>query len=483
MSFPDPGTGARGSWRLGLVMALAACLPVLVASAPQMADYPAHLAAFRVMLAHGGDPFLAQYYRFEWHLSGNLGADLLIWPLAAIFGLETGGRVIAGLIPLLTGLGILTVARTVQGRIAPGTLMAFAFIWSPSLLLGFLNFSLALALALFAFALWVRMEENRWRRAVFIPAGLLVWLCHVAGWGVLGILVFGYEWHRHKHWLTFAAPWPLFFPLLPMLAGSGSNDQFSYGSSLAVYKTGIFLRAMRAHDMPLDVMSLAIVVAVLAVALLRRRIDGRLGWAALLLVLLALAMPRHIFGGDYADYRLVPVALMVGCMAIDWPVARWGAALAVLLFAVRLAVTTQVWHADSRTTNEMLTSLDELPRGARMATAVPMRRDRWGIGSFDHLGSYAVVRRSALENSSFALPDIHMLQVRGLGASFADPSHRIFYSRGEVIDLAKFGPARQADYLWYVGTARPVRLPPGARIIHRTPHSFLARLANPPRGR
>lgn len=97
-------------------------LPFLVARYPQLTDYPSHLARYHVMLDGGRSPILAGYYGFEWHLAGNLGADLLMVPL---------GR-----------------------PIGAGSLLAFALIWSPAIGMGFYNFCLSLALALFAFAAW-----------------------------------------------------------------------------------------------------------------------------------------------------------------------------------------------------------------------------------------------------------------------------------------------------------------------------------------
>jgi hypothetical protein len=64
------------------------------------------------------------------------------------------------------------------------------------------------------------------------------------------------------------------------------------------------------------------------------------------------------------------------------------------------------------------------------------------------------------------------------GADFVDPSHRIMYWPGQPIDLSKFKPARQADYIWYFGRMTPTRMPSGATVLYATRHSFLARLAN-----
>ncbi len=489
---PDPGTndevtGARGrGWQhdvglwIGVILALAASVPVLVAWAPQMTDYPSHLAGYKIQLEHGINPFLTAYYTFKWEWTGNLGVELLMVPLTPLLGLEAAGKFITWTIPLLTGLSFLSVAWVLRGRIGVGPILAFTTIWSPALLMGFLNYSLSLALALFAFAAWVRLEGWRWRWAVMIPVGFVIWLAHVSGWGVLGVLVFGYEWHRRKGVPAFIAPWPLIFPLLPMLVGAGSNSKIGYGRQVFEYKWAILYRGLRSHVEWLDLATITVVVAVLAIAAATRRIDGRLGWAALILFILTLVVPRHIFGGDYADYRLSTAALLVGCLAINWPAPRWGLVLAASLFAVRLGVTTINWYEDGQTSKEMVKAMDLVPEGAKVATAVAIPRRQWEFGSFEHLGSYAVVRKSAMENSNFALPNVHMLAMRGREyRRFADPSQRILYAPWQKIDLRRFRPAKKAEYLWYIGTARPVALPDGARILFSTPNSFLARLANP----
>ena len=297
---------------------------------------------------------------------------------------------------------------------------------------------------------------------------------------MLGLLVFGYEWQRSKNWRAFLAPWPLTAPILPMLFGAGTKGLFSYGAHVLIYKQAIWLKAMRDQSEQLDKLSLAVVVLALLIVLLRKRFDGRLGWAALLVLLGSLAMPRQIVGGDYADYRLISTGLLVACLAIDWPLPRWALYLAPVLFLGRLAVTTEGWREGSRETAALLGALDQVPQGARIASAVASDQSRWRFNTFEHIGGYAVVRRDALVNSNFAVPRIHMLTMRDGGHNFFDASQRIKFRPGDVIDLAHYSPARQADYLWYVGPPEPNRLPSGAVVIWRSSHSLLARLAKAP---
>ena len=468
---------------LGLFLALLSAMPFIVAKAPQLTDYPSHLARYYIMLDGGRDAFLARYYEFHWQFTGNLGADLLIWPLAKLFGLETAGRVLGLIIPPLTGLGIIAVEWALRRRVGIGAMLAFVFIWSPAMGMGFYNFCLSLALGLLSFALWIRLDGRpqgklpRW--ALFIPIGLAMWLCHASGWGVLGVLVFGYEWHKRKGIGAALATWPLAFPLIPMLLSGGGKGALDYGSNVGAFKLAIWLQGMRDQVFWLDIGTLVLIFLVLLAAVIMRKIDGRLGWAALILLVLTFAMPRHFGGGDYADYRLIAVALMVGCMAIDWSAPRWLFWLAPVLFLVRLDLTCAAWEVNSRELTRMLKALDHLPQGARVAGAVVVEARRWALNPFEHVPSYATIRRDALVNTHFAIPGVHMLKLREGDENFVDPSHRVTHWPKRPIYLHNFKPAKQADYLWYIGQQGPTTLPPGTKVLFATRHSFLARLAKP----
>ncbi len=464
-----------------MVLALLSCLPFVVTQFPQLTDYPSHLARYHIMLDGGKSPWLALYYGFDWRWTGNLGADILIQPLAALFGLEPAGRIVGAIIPPLTGLGIVAVEWALRRRVGVGGLLAFTAIWSPSMGLGFYNFCLSVALALFAFALWVKLDGWRWRPLLFLFVAPLVFLCHTSGWGVLGVLVLGYEWTRRRFIAAIFMPWPLVPPLFLLLAQAG--ETVSLGGNTLTYKWAIARRVLRDQSMWLDQGSLVLLVSLLLLATAFRKIDPRVAWGALLLGIMGLAFPRHLAGGDYADFRLMSVALMLGCLAVTWQAPRWLFYAAPLLFLVRLGVTTQAWVENSRETAEALKALDHVPRGARVAGAVLVDSARWGIDPFEHAPSYATVRRDALVNSHFVMRGVHMLKLRPDGWHYADPSHRLLQRRTKPVDLSRFAPAREADFLWYFGSRKPDRLPQGAVILHTTRHSLLARLAKAPPGR
>ncbi len=476
--------GPREALLAGLILAVLALAPILAAVHPQMVDYPAHLARYHVMLNRSASPFLQEYYGFEWRWTGNLGADLLIIPLAKWLPLETAGKAIVYLTILLIALGVLAVEWALRRRIGLGALLALCFVWSPAMLLGFLNFGLSLAGALFAFALWVELRHWRWRAPLFVPIGLVVWLCHVSGWGTLGVMVFGYEWQRDKSWRAFVAPWPLMFPFVALAALSlggqkGGGELYSYGKAVDTYKWGIWRQAMRDSWRFLDYTTLIGMVVMLVGSLGLGRLDGRLGWAAIAMLALSLVLPRHIFGGDYVDARMIYTGLMVGCLALSWRAPRLVLLLAMALFLGRLSLTTMTWHRESIRTERLLAMIDPLPQGARIASVVMTEIPVWPINPQEHVAGYAVVRKDALVNVNFALPMIHMLTISEGGKYFRDPFHRLLWKPGRKTDLTNYDPARHVDWFWYIGPRDPEALPRKAKVIDRIDGALLARMPAP----
>jgi hypothetical protein len=190
-------------------------------------------------------------------------------------------------------------------------------------------------------------------------------------------------------------------------------------------------------------------------------------------------MPRHIVGGDYADYRLIGSGLLAACLAITWRLPRWAFYLAPALFLIRLGVTTETWVRQSREIEAEIAGLALVPEGARIANVVSIERGQWGFNPYEHICGYAVVRRDALSNCNFALPRIHMISLKGPPPHWNDPSQRLFVWPDHVLDLSDYAPVRGMDYLWYVGRAS-VMIPPDAEVVYRTRHSLLLRLAKAP---
>jgi hypothetical protein len=193
---PDsrPVPGPVAFWGRGwfwCLLALISVLPFIVAPLPMMPDYLSHMARYHVMNHGTESAYLPRYYQFQWALIGNLGIDLLMVPLGAIWPTETAARIAVASIPMLTIAGIYAVSRATWGRAEAPALLALSFVYSFTFLCGFVNFHFSVALALLGFAVWIRFSQQRalQRWLVFAPLASVVWVAHIAGWAVLLLLV------------------------------------------------------------------------------------------------------------------------------------------------------------------------------------------------------------------------------------------------------------------------------------------------------
>jgi hypothetical protein len=162
------------------------------------------------------------------------------------------------------------------------------------------------------------------------------------------------------------------------------------------------------------------------------------GWALLgVATAVYLALPRVLFAAHMADQRL-PIALafmLAACIRVD-PLpslprmrgrvrvgARLGfSALLAVLLALRLGEVQIVWNDLARGPREALTSVASIARGARVLV---VHGDRSSTGLISdlglvHIASLATIERSALVSTAFTVEGKHILQVRDEFRAFVD---------------------------------------------------------------
>ena len=421
-----------------LAAVLLSAVPLLWPALPPLLDLPGHMARYRAMLDGGTSP-LAAWYDFHWRFVGYLGVDLLVAALAPWFGLEPTVKAIAVAIPMLTTTGMLWLSREAHGRVQPMALLALPLAYTLPFLYGFLNYTLAMALALNAFALWLRLTRQgrfRLRAALFLGIAWGVWMAHLFGWLTLGAMVFASEVARHRglgnDWgrailKAGVACLPLAPPALVLLRwhpgdGAGGSDLWTRFPM----KLGWFVTLLRDRWQWLDLASLMLLVLLLYGSW-RRRGQARsasLAAAALAMGALFLLLP---FGTAYIDARILPYAVILALLA-EGTMPDRGRLLAWVglgfLLVRTLAVTADL-AIEGRDWQRRLGALEHLPVGARVAAFVLNRCDAgWPIARLNHLPSMAVVRRSAFANDQFDLGSTGLMQVRrgGFGAFATDPS-------------------------------------------------------------
>ena len=475
---PTQGMALVPVWGRGWfwsALSLLTMLPFFVAPLPMMPDLFSHMARYHVMNFGHESAFLRQYYDFEWQLVGNLGVDLLMVPLGHILPTEVAAKYLVMLIPPLTVAGIYSVAISANGRITAPALMALPFVFSFTFMYGFLNYHLAVALAMLVFAWWIRAAAWSIRRRwlVFLPAAALVWLVHMAGWAVLLVLVAGWELPAvrasgtrclNTALATVLKTAPLAMPaLLTLLWRSDTPSLGSKWVPSLSYKVEWLMTALRAENVWLDLASMILLGGVaLALLILRSPRAPGLFFAALLLGILMLALPTVVFFSAYADARLVPVAAImffIGMIGAPGRTQTLIAMFALGLFGARIATITVGWHRRGIDLVADLRAIETIPRGSRIAMLTASSGcDTWALKGFDHVGSLAVVRREAFTNSYWDLPGQSLMRpAYNSGRDFNDVLSSLFTGPRTACGARPFAerlaalPRDRFDYVWIFG--------------------------------
>jgi hypothetical protein len=485
-------------------MVLMAFIPLLYPALPPLVDLLGHMGRYRVQLDLSHSPDLQRYFGFHWHLIGNLGVDLLIVPLNRLVGLEMAVKLIAMSIPPLTVAGFLWVAREVHNRLPPTVLFALPFALGHPFLFGFLNFTLAMALAFLAFGLWLRLGRlgrTRLRAFLFVPISFIIFITHTFGWGTLGLLAFSAEavrqhdkgmawWKAGLRAAMHAAV--MLGPVLVMLAWRSTVQHGMTGDwfNLAA-KASWIMMALRDRWQWYDFASVTLALVMIVEARRRRELafSRNLAFSALVLLAGFLVLPRIVFGSAYADMRLAPFMIATALLAIRFrgetvlPTARLLAWAGLAFYLVRIATTTVSLALAADDQAAKLEALDHVPRGARLVSLVGQHCDElWALPRNSHLPAMAIVRRHAFSNDQWAIAGANLLSVRyrQAGHFMADPSQIV---RPAECDSSEHWSPDQAlaalprdafDYVWLIDLPQPdPRLAGGLTLVWRGNGSLL----------
>jgi hypothetical protein len=461
-----------------ILMALLMAVPLLWPSIPPLTDLPGHIGRFKVQLDLANSPALQGFYGFDWKLIGNLGLDLLIIPVSAIFGLELGVKLIVIAIPVLTAAGMVWTAHEVHGRVPPTLWFALPLALGHPFTFGFVNFALSMALALNALALWLRlgrMGKIGLRAALFVPIGFIIWITHSFGWGVLGLLVFAAETVRYQKrgsglvragFNAAVQCLSLFPPALLMVlwrsdgVAGGTGDWFNWG-----IKLHWIVMVLRDRWMGFDVMSVAVVIVFLIWAIRARAMvfSHELAAGALLLLAVYIVLPRILLGSAYADMRLAPYMIAIAIMAAAPSPAASRRMLMIIactafaFFGARLTATTISFALHHQRHTAALEAIDHIPKGARVAAFVGAScGTKWHTQRLDHIPALAIVRREAFSNDQWALAGAQLLSIKKKDAPgfVQDPSQFVTDDACKRPDWRSLNraladlPRESFDYIW-----------------------------------
>lgn len=470
-------------WFIALLLLLAA-VPLLWPDFPPMVDLPGHMGRYKVQL-NQDDAALAQFYSFEWKLIANLGADILIIPFGTLFGIELGTKLIVILTMVATAAGLLWVAREVHGRIPPTAAFALPLIYSYVATFGFINYMLSMALAFNAFALWLyleRKEKTHLRSWIMIPLSFIIAITHIFGWGVLGILVFGWEFGHcldrkdrpsmrtviHAAWTAALRCLPLCGPIIMLLlwrsggsAGLAAEGWFRIPQKL-IWLVGVLRDRWAVFDTVSAIILLSIILLVRYAAPFH--MQPRLKPALVILSALFVLFPFYIFGSAYSDMRLTPYLLALALIAIAPPrdvtfrTMQWVALAAFAFYIVRISANTVSYAIYNAQMKRELAALEAIPDNARLFSFVNTNCDStWATGRTEHLSSIALVRKNAYANDQWAAAGAQLIRSKINAPEYEIDGSQFLPDaacKGDMIpdvrDIFAGIPRDKFDYIWMI---------------------------------
>jgi hypothetical protein len=377
-------------WRVSLAGLCAAALaPLLLVDMPPLLDYPNHLARLVVLAADGGDKVLAQYYTPHWRIIPDLGIDLTgVW-LLRLLPVSIAGRLLIAMALLLEVFGVIAYARAVVGRTF-WSLAAGLVIFNETLLLGFLNFTAAIGLALLLAAAWLRWRERHPARviALAVPGAVALFFCHLMGLLLFALLIGAHE---------LAALWPLRHGfstvyllraavqrltvlagvfVVPLLLYAGSDLRHMAGNAEFLSPSEKFAQLLVPfvnYSLLLDRLTAGLTIGFVGTCLVTRRcrIPLRAGLVITALSGVYLVAPFAYKGTANLDTRLViflGLLLFAGLTPRALPAwaARGSAVVFVLLFALRMGVLDVAWSRHAVDLAELRATIASVHPGDRV---------------------------------------------------------------------------------------------------------------------
>ena len=479
--------------RLAVAAFVLAVLPLLWPTIPPLTDVPGHIGRYHLMLGRGSAS-IAQWYSFEWHLVPNLGADLIVSMVAPGIGLIHAVKLVALAIPPLTLAACVCLSRVVHGQVSPTAFLAVPFAYNQAFQIGFLNYTLAMAGAIAAIALWLRLGAPRhtWLRACLMLAiSVIIWVIHAFGWAALVLAVAAAELRKHlKEGRSpvraaigaVIACLPLAPPLILTIFWRSGSAGTTEGFFDLDTKLLAFAAMLRDRWAVWDLIGVGVLGAGVYVAYRRKWITGShlLLWSAGSWVVGFLLLPKWLFGSGLADVRLAPYAALLALVALRPVHSRERLiTMAVGIFVTaRIAGLTISLGLYGQSVDAELRALDYLPRGVRLVSLVsPGCAGEWGSERLDHLGSIALAYRDVFTNDQWVLPGAQLVSIRppvGAAPFTADPSQFLHCEKGQVIQALRRVPRAAFDYVWVIkADERPPATMPGFRRLWSADSSAL----------
>jgi hypothetical protein len=458
---------------------LLVAIPLFSTVLPPLFDYPNHLARLHLLIEHGN-----AFYAVRWEPLPNLAQDLIVPPLARLMPLDFASKLFLVMIFSLISGGAIWLNRVCTGKWRFWSLLAFLLLYNRIFLWGFVNYLFGIGVAMIGIALWLALETRRWWLRVLASSAvaLACYFSHIAAFGFYALVVVGVEAYpaiteyRARQWaalgsrmamlgIQFVVPTVLFWFYWHWITNGGFRyDDFWHKAALVFSVFDNYNRA-------LDAICFALFLCLLGWLIWTRRLAlaPRLACAIGVVFTSYLLMPNQMYGGSNIDQRL-PIAwflLLIASSAPRFPTRRFAAAIALAagsILVIRLGIVERVWRQADKVYSADLIGIDALPRGAKLAVAIPPDAIQPVPVPQVHLPALAISRREAFVPTLFAYAGQQPVVLRPFYAMLADAATPQLFWTGltggdNSTERYLLPVLHQYDYLVLTG-GKPVDVPP-----------------------
>lgn len=166
-------------------------LPLFLTDLPPLVDYPNHLARMYVLVFGATDPVLSRMYGQHWSLIPNLAVDLVMPAMLHVLPIYVAGRVVLAVVLLLPVIGAILYSRVAFGRRSFWPLASGLMAYNALFIMGFLNFLIAVGLALIGAGGWLYLRDRHpfWTTLLGAICAVFLFFCHIVGLAFFAILI------------------------------------------------------------------------------------------------------------------------------------------------------------------------------------------------------------------------------------------------------------------------------------------------------
>ena len=469
------------TWWVSLTLMLATLLvPIIAVEVPPLTDYPNHLARCYLLAFGQSDPVLSQMFYAHWQIIPNIAVDLLLPALMHELSPLVAGRVILALCLLLPTSGAVALSYSYFQWRSYWQIAAGFAAFNALFLMGFMNFELAIGIAMWGAAAWIRYRE----RSPIVTASFgaavatLAFFFHMLGFCFYALLVGSYELSvlfgkdlrtlpDVRHAMKRAALLVVALAIPATLYFASPLEQIKDAARWphVAQKAANFFSPFLDYSSAFDVLTIIPLIAFLIFCVMQRR--ARISAAALITCVILLAtyivIPRAMKGAYFLDIRL---PIMLGFMNFAGFIpnsltSRQRIAAGILfaaLFLARITFITSVWMHSQRDVDDVRQVIVSVTPGSRVLAAdvvcsdnpawcasMPISRRLPELAStYWHLAAFVLIDRHAFWPNIFAEDSQQPIAIkepyRDLKAVDSPPVNYTYLALDEIppIELKRF---------------------------------------------